>query len=364
MPFRCFAGIEPDRKRRRGLNGLHVCVTVPTSPWERRRCRIEVPNHLHRSLCDRPRRCGVAGVALSRRREQSASLVKMATLFVVPVIHFGGKLTMNERGELVYENGQVAKFDEMDIEQVKFGEIEKLYKSIGFKSYKRLYWLDSNAGDLEVGLNWLVGEAGIHQLCSHVRSRIGESNEFHIYVEHGIDVPHVVPIIDALKENVETINLEELSSSDDGGYESVEDEAYKPPPPGYEGDTESDDVSSEAGKMHGKRQISKKMVEPKGKGVAKDESKKKSSVKKAAGVSMEGVGGSSIFDDDIPNVRPHAGQGRTKFYQSQFEPLDEGIVYEYESEALYTPVSSEEEYINITSLSSMMNMLSVKATSR
>ncbi|MED6179244.1 hypothetical protein PIB30_115305, partial [Stylosanthes scabra] len=63
--------------------------------------------------------------------------------------------------------------------------------------------------------------------------------ELHIYVEHIVDIPEVVEDLvegpDIVEETVkQPVILEDESSSD--SYESAEDEAYKPPPPGYEED--------------------------------------------------------------------------------------------------------------------------------
>ncbi|MED6220240.1 hypothetical protein PIB30_043043 [Stylosanthes scabra] len=170
----------------------------------------------------------------------------MATLWVVPMFHYGGRLARNENDELVYADGYVENFEEIDVDHVNFEDLVKLYKSLGFRGYKRMFWRDFNAVNLEIGLCWLAGDdATIQELYDNARSRIAVSNEFYIDVEHSIDVPHLAFMPTGV--NVESINLEDnmSSSSDDGGYESAEDEAYKPPPPGYEGDIDSEEYDSE-----------------------------------------------------------------------------------------------------------------------
>ncbi|MED6114490.1 hypothetical protein PIB30_080742 [Stylosanthes scabra] len=171
----------------------------------------------------------------------------MATMWVVPVFHYGGKLVRDASGELVYAAGYVEKFEEMDVDHVNYEDLVKLYKSLGFRGFKRLFWRDFNVVNLEIGLRWLARDDGtIRELCDNARAWIAITNEFHIYVEHNIDVPQFAPMHAVVNE--EPISLDKSnssSSSDDGGYESVEDEAYKPPPPGYEGDTDSDASDSE-----------------------------------------------------------------------------------------------------------------------
>ncbi|MED6117022.1 hypothetical protein PIB30_105806, partial [Stylosanthes scabra] len=64
-----------------------------------------------------------------------------------------------------------------------------------------------------------------------------EAKEFHIYVEHVVDIPILVeePVI--VEE--EPVIFDDSPSSD--SYESAEDEAYKPPPTGYEEDDSDSD---------------------------------------------------------------------------------------------------------------------------
>ncbi|MED6159410.1 hypothetical protein PIB30_042106 [Stylosanthes scabra] len=133
----------------------------------------------------------------------------------------------------------------MDVDHLNFGDMVKLLNIIEFRKFKRMYWRDLNVATLEAGLHRLMGDAGIRMLCNNVRSRIAISNEFHIYMEHSVDQAHLAK--DPPPPNVETVNLDgdiSSSSSDDGVYESAEGEAYKPPPPGYEGASPSGGYSS------------------------------------------------------------------------------------------------------------------------
>ncbi|MED6114259.1 hypothetical protein PIB30_078620, partial [Stylosanthes scabra] len=157
----------------------------------------------------------------------------MATIYVVPVFNVGGYLVRNEAGDLVYAEGRVEKFEEMDIDHVNFGDLVKLYESLG--------------------------------------------NEFHIYVEHSIDVPIPAPAPDPAPTpppaqahaSAPASNIDLQDTSGDDGYESAEDEVYKPPPYGYEGDSDSDDSIEVRGRGKGKK---------KGKAVAGIVSPKKKAV--------------------------------------------------------------------------------------
>ncbi|MED6203928.1 hypothetical protein PIB30_004058 [Stylosanthes scabra] len=200
----------------------------------------------------------------------------------------------------------------MDVDVVKFEDLVKMLNSLR-----------------------LIGDAGILMLCNNVKSKIAVSNKFHIYVEYGVDEPHLAE--GPLAVNMKTINLDELtfsSSSDDGGYESAADEAYKPPPV-YEGDTDSnDDYDIEGGKgQKGKKKVNNvppsKKVDHKGNSVTKGRSNPKKKKKVA-----------SKKDPLKKNIGPDMQEG----VRPKFEVQDEELVYEYASETLHTPVSSKDEY--------------------
>ncbi|MED6164592.1 hypothetical protein PIB30_091662 [Stylosanthes scabra] len=78
-------------------------------------------------------RCGL-------RREEG---LQMATIYVVPVFNVAGNFVRNEAGVTVYEGGKVEKFEEMDIDHVNFGDLEKLLQTLGFMTYKRMFWLNA-----------------------------------------------------------------------------------------------------------------------------------------------------------------------------------------------------------------------------
>ncbi|MED6107483.1 hypothetical protein PIB30_014581 [Stylosanthes scabra] len=149
-------------------------------------------------------------------------ILQMATIYVVPVFNVGGNLVRNEAGVIVYEGGKVEKLEEIDIDHVNFGDLEKLLETLGFMSYKKMYWLDSTAFDFETGLNLLDGDDSICDMCQYIMGNIGASNEFHIYVQHSVDVPiparapDPAPAPPSMDTPELVIDLEE--SFDDDGY--------------------------------------------------------------------------------------------------------------------------------------------------
>ncbi|MED6176683.1 hypothetical protein PIB30_090587, partial [Stylosanthes scabra] len=120
----------------------------------------------------------------------------------------------------------------MDIDFVNYGDLVKLLESIGFNKFKKLKWYDFVEDVLERGLHPLNGDVHINEMCEHLMRNIGLVNEFHVYVEHEVDVP--IPAEVEREPEVEEVVVEKVlssssSSTDDGGYESADDELYKPP---------------------------------------------------------------------------------------------------------------------------------------
>ncbi|MED6208976.1 hypothetical protein PIB30_050100 [Stylosanthes scabra] len=89
--------------------------------------------------------------------------------------------------------GKVEKLEEMDIDHVNFGDLVKLLETLGFMTHKRMFWLDGNAIDLEIGLNLLDGDGSVRDMYNHLLMNIDASKELHIYVEHLVDVPVPAP---------------------------------------------------------------------------------------------------------------------------------------------------------------------------
>ncbi|RYQ82538.1 hypothetical protein Ahy_B10g101127 [Arachis hypogaea] len=108
-----------------------------------------------------------------------------------------------------------------------------------------LRWHDVTAIEFEDGLHVLYGKE-INNMCDFTMSH--NMKEFHLYFEHGVDIPVVTDDESVVEEVVSedddvlvVIDSSKSSSSSYDSYESAEDEAYKPPPPGYE--TESSEES-------------------------------------------------------------------------------------------------------------------------
>ncbi|XP_020975908.1 uncharacterized protein LOC110270817 [Arachis ipaensis] len=159
----------------------------------------------------------------------------MVDVFVVPVFHHGGNFVRESNGSLVYKNGKVEKFPEMDLDFVNFGDLIILFKGLGYQSYKTVYWYDPRSPDIESGLHILTGDAGINAMREN-KMKNTETDEFYLYFDHPVDEPEIVE--DAGKQTNTPddgeILVDDQSSSSDDGYESTEDEPYKPPPPGFE----------------------------------------------------------------------------------------------------------------------------------
>ncbi|MED6144550.1 hypothetical protein PIB30_016595 [Stylosanthes scabra] len=192
----------------------------------------------------------------------------------------------------------------MDIDFVNYGDSVKLLKSLGYPKFKRLKWYDFVDDDLERGLHLLEGDAEINEMCDQLMRNIELANEFHVYVEHEIDVPVPSDEDEFYVPPVEIVVLDKdksyLSSySDDGGYESDEDELYKSRPEEADIELDSDEETAKenAGEIPGKRsdvrRSAKKDADKQGKCVKKNvkEVKKKDQMtrgKKAGG--SRGVG--------------------------------------------------------------------------
>ncbi|MED6181902.1 hypothetical protein PIB30_023744 [Stylosanthes scabra] len=133
-----------------------------------------------------------------------------------------------------------------------------MVEEVGFVKYEKLLWHDLSDLDLGTGLHELKGDAEINVMRGAVVMHIGPK-EFHIYVEHVVSIPVVVE--EAFEGPVIPGN-ENVSSSD--SYESTEDEAYKPPPSGYEEDDSDSEIDrlKEKKKKPLRRKSPKKVVSP------------------------------------------------------------------------------------------------------
>ncbi|MED6164619.1 hypothetical protein PIB30_091928 [Stylosanthes scabra] len=165
---------------------------------------------------------------------------------MVPMLNVGGRLGEDENGVLKYSDGETKTFEALDIDLLSIPKLESMVKSLGYPKYSVVYWLLPNAANLEFGLKEIMKDSDINEL----RKSLLENDcvNFQIFFEHPIFEPIVA-------EGNETTNLDSdadsLSSSHDS-YESAEDEAYKPPPGGYELSSDTDIGESKKLKKRGR----------------------------------------------------------------------------------------------------------------
>ncbi|MED6212170.1 hypothetical protein PIB30_080611 [Stylosanthes scabra] len=243
------------------------------------------------------------------------------------VFHVHGRFVRNDYGVYIYADGQAENFDPMDIDFVNYGDLLKLLEGIGYKKIKKMQWYDIAEDDLEAGLHKLEGDADINAMCEHLMRNFGLTDEFHIYVEHEVDIP--VPASDEGEPNVEPVLMLTSSSSDDGGYESVEDELYKPRGEDIasETDTESEikpvkkckAKAKKKNEVGAKRRITTTKDEEKGKGVRKGKKNDAANVKKKKESTKEGENGGGGPSNAGPKINgsngPSASKG-FKYYQA------------------------------------------------
>ncbi|MED6224091.1 hypothetical protein PIB30_080426 [Stylosanthes scabra] len=290
----------------------------------------------------------------------------MGDTFVVPIFHHGGSFVRNPLGELEYVNELVERFEEMDLDHVNFGNMVKLFEGLRYTKYKAVYWLDKNAPELETGLNEPEGDAGIRDMLDYLRTNL--EFEFHLYWEHVINEP--VMAGEALEgENSgvnagrdggasgQPINLDETTSSSEDRYESVEDEAYKPPPL-----ARMTVIVRVSWRLRKGNSLNLRNVSHQGRlcNLGWARVVKRGRLQRMDGVGPSGVDGpgevhgpSNKHAGAQPDFQIHSDsgldyvkrrKGKAKVYEPQFVQSDEDYAYEYHSETLHTPVSSEEEY--------------------
>ncbi|MED6153112.1 hypothetical protein PIB30_098436 [Stylosanthes scabra] len=143
-------------------------------------------------------------------------------IFVVTVLHHGGRLERIWNGSLCYLDDRVKECDPVDVDFVSHKGLEDLGKGIGYLKFKAMYWQEPSAIEFEDGLHLIERDSDINEMCDFTMNN--NLKELHIYFEHPIDNPITPEVL--LAE----------SSSSSNSYESAEDEAYKPPPPGYDSD--------------------------------------------------------------------------------------------------------------------------------
>nr|XP_029143766.1 uncharacterized protein LOC112701274 isoform X2 [Arachis hypogaea] len=245
---------------------------------------------------------------------------------VIPVFHHGGSFVRDNKGVLVYVNGEVKKFFPMDIDLICFFVLKKLFLDLGYHDYKAMFWYDPTATDLESGLHPVHGDKEIRDLQKN-KMLNEDTDEFYIYFDHPI--MEDIEFIDDDGVSVEKVEVQEASAEDDGvdndadiesldsddGYESTEDVLYKPPPSGYSfSDSSSEEElvgAGKKGKNNGKKKskVSKPVNGPVGKGNGKP---------KRAAIGREEVAGASV------QRKSHGGPGRPN--KSDYGPAEKDKV--------------------------------------
>ncbi|XP_025611182.1 uncharacterized protein [Arachis hypogaea] len=329
---------------------------------------------------------------------QSLSILQMVDIYAVPVFYHGGHFGKGPGGTLEYIGGKVEKFPEMDLDFVNFGDLVTLFKGLGYATYRAVYWYDPTSNDLESGLHILRGDAGINEMREN-KLRNSNINEFYIYFDHAVDEPQIVEEEAAAEQGPEEFDdavdvdsiMRELQSSPStagDGNGSGDDDLYEPPPNGTE--TGSDDDSSSCDEendlmkkrstVKGKEKVMprRRVTVKEGPG-AESSGNKRGAGRKTAGVPSDkgtmpaakpkGTGpsarpkrtrptakpkgsvphhkpqktGAAVHaEEDVPYVQPNDGPP-IGLYVNEEESDDDDPVYEYASEDLHTPVSSEDE---------------------
>ncbi|MED6112889.1 hypothetical protein PIB30_065862 [Stylosanthes scabra] len=292
--------------------------------------------------------------------EGGAGAEDFMAMFVVPVLHHGGRLERVGNGTLCYLDGRVKKCDPVDVDFVTLQGLEDLGKGIGYLKFKAMYWLEPSAIEFEDGLHLIEGEDGINEICDFTLNN--NLRELHIFFEHPIDNP-IIPEV-----------LLTGSSSSSDSYESAEDEAYKPPPPGFESDDSEEEAPKKASK--GKTVSPGKQIHIPRRRIYTGKRKKEhilSGSGSGSGIgptSSNGIGpssgsgsGSGSGDGDGPasgsatgpgDDDAHFGPNMDDFRGSFGEEVpadlgadiaEEEIAYEYASEGFNTPVESDDERV-------------------
>ncbi|MED6165946.1 hypothetical protein PIB30_104463 [Stylosanthes scabra] len=262
----------------------------------------------------------------------------MGDIFVVPIFHHGGQFFRNPLGELEYVNKVVERFPDMDVDHVNFGDMEKLFFSLGYREYRDVFWLDKNAPEFETGLNRMRGDASI-PIVVEDDGVVQAGNEGG--VNGGNDDANVGGNGAGGAAVPKPVNVDDTSSSSDDGYESAEDEAYKPPP-SWTLDSDSDSESNGCDRKRSPRP--KKKL--KGKKVMEDKKKQSGmpSCKGSGGASSSKGTPQDTSDFESDEQGGNWSRPKPKVYMPQFLPSDDDYADEYEEENLRTSVSSEDEY--------------------
>ncbi|QHO31490.1 uncharacterized protein DS421_8g241950 [Arachis hypogaea] len=157
------------------------------------------------------------------------------TDWVIPVFQHGGSFVKDNKGELLYINGNVKRFPPLDLDLVNYFDLKKMFEELGYHAYKKMYWYDPTAPSYEAGLHPIYGDKKIREMCDKKRED-RETDELCLFFDHPIMEDVDFEDSDDTDEHseAEVLSDEPISDNDSyDSYESAEDEAYKPPPPGF-----------------------------------------------------------------------------------------------------------------------------------
>ncbi|MED6161676.1 hypothetical protein PIB30_062960, partial [Stylosanthes scabra] len=244
----------------------------------------------------------------------------MGTHYAVPVFHHGGNFIRYPNGELVYADGEVKRFDDLDldIDHINMGNLVVMLDDLGYKNHKAMHWYDKNAPELETGINVIDGDQRIRELIDWLR--VNEEREFHIYVEHTISKPILAEDVEVGERvRAEAVNLDDSSNNEyipkPGIHISNQDEIGATQYKRKRKENAETDPSSK-----------KKVAEPKAKGKekvgeAKRVGKGNSPRKNIHGKKSRGGVGPEESDEDVAGQEDvgagHGARAKNKFYQPE-----------------------------------------------
>ncbi|RYR04294.1 hypothetical protein Ahy_B06g083965 [Arachis hypogaea] len=168
----------------------------------------------------------------------------MSECLVTPMFYHGGNFKKDSEGFLSYMHGKVHRWPPMDVDLINYFDLVALFKELGYVEFKTIYWCDMTASDMESGRHAIHGDKEINELREDFNKN-RHTDEFYIYFDHPVDLPEVIGkgVGEDVVISSDDISLKSSSFSSDDGYKSTEDEAYKPPLPGYESDDSGSDDS-------------------------------------------------------------------------------------------------------------------------
>ncbi|XP_020963932.1 uncharacterized protein LOC110265326 [Arachis ipaensis] len=236
-----------------------------------------------------------------------------------------------------------------------------MFEELGYHAYKKMYWYDPTAPSYEAGLYPIYGDKEIREMCDKKRED-RETDELCLFFDHPIIEDVDFEDNDDTDEHseAEVLSDEPISDNDSyDSYESAEDEAYKPPPPGFEDDTYDsyDSFEDEELMKKTKRKGGKRDKKGKKKAVGKKDNARKKGRPKQTTRPNDKYGpniivGPTPTNGSTPTATPSPTAGGSEFGVGPgiaeeeegddiFSDESDGLVFE--SEGFDTPQSSDNE---------------------